>query len=130
VTSVVLQRGDDVWVVKGATGYWYCIGGSAKLRYSDGDFGKSLAASGYQKLPSGLIIQWGQLAVTAANTLFTVTLPIAFPTGGLSGLGNAQTTTTGSAGAFNFNSFPSASQATFHNSSTYPTGGSFIVVGR
>ena len=35
---------------------------------------KSLATSGYQKLPSGLIIQWGASAVGA------VTFPIAFPT--------------------------------------------------
>lgn len=34
-----------------------------------------LAASGYQKLPGGLIIQWGQLS--SANG--TVTFPIAFP---------------------------------------------------
>lgn len=40
---------------------------------------KSLVASGYQKLPSGLIIQWGGGQVATATTL-TVTLPIAFPT--------------------------------------------------
>lgn len=34
----------------------------------------SLAASGYQKLPSGLIMQWGTVTT---NT--TVTFPIAFP---------------------------------------------------
>ncbi|WP_227105121.1 gp53-like domain-containing protein [Chromobacterium rhizoryzae] len=39
----------------------------------------SLAANGYQKLPSGLIIQWG--AFTANNgTSNTITLPITFPT--------------------------------------------------
>lgn len=40
---------------------------------------KSLVTSGYQKLPSGLIIQWGSGQVATATTL-TVTLPIAFPT--------------------------------------------------
>lgn len=45
---------------------------------------QSLAASGYQKLPSGLIIQWGQSVIsgssaTSGNQL--VTLPLAFPTG-------------------------------------------------
>jgi len=38
---------------------------------------KSLAASGYQKLPSGLIIQWGTAAIAATGSY--VSLPIAFP---------------------------------------------------
>lgn len=38
---------------------------------------QSLAASGYQKLPGGLIIQWG---ITATAVSGTVTLPVAFPT--------------------------------------------------
>lgn len=42
------------------------------------EFGASLAASGYQKLPSGLIVQWGAVA-TSATVDVTVTLPIAFP---------------------------------------------------
>lgn len=79
VTSFILQRGDDVWLMKGATGYWYCIGGTVKARYSDGDFGKSLSSSGYQKLPSGLIIQWGSwLASGTAGNPVAVTFPIAF----------------------------------------------------
>lgn len=42
-------------------------------------FGSSLAANGYQKLPTGLIIQWG--AFTANNgTSNTITLPVTFPT--------------------------------------------------
>lgn len=42
---------------------------------------QSLAASGYQKLPGGLIIQWGtfSLAAAAASTQ-AITFPIAFPT--------------------------------------------------
>jgi len=39
--------------------------------------GSLLAASGYQKLPSGLIIQWG---VTVTGTSVPVTFPIAFTT--------------------------------------------------
>lgn len=43
-----------------------------------------LATSGYQKLPSGLIIQWGssapQLVNIVGNTSSTITFPIAFPT--------------------------------------------------
>ena len=43
---------------------------------------QSIAASGYQKLPGGLIIQWGRETATGVDT--TVTFPIAFPTAVLS----------------------------------------------
>lgn len=43
------------------------------------EFGSSLSANGYQKLPSGLIIQWGSVTTGAANVASIVTLPIAFP---------------------------------------------------
>lgn len=85
LTSVVLQRGDDVWLIKGGAGYWYCCGGTVKARHSDGDFGKLLSANGYQKLPSGLIIQWGVVTGLSANTDYTFTFPIAFPNASLFG---------------------------------------------
>lgn len=40
-------------------------------------FTQLLAANGYQKLPSGLIIQWGQASPSSGTV--TVTFPIAFP---------------------------------------------------
>lgn len=40
-----------------------------------------LATSGYQKLPGGIILQWGITASLAAGA-FTVTFPIAFPNAG------------------------------------------------
>ena len=43
-----------------------------------GQFTQSIVANGYQKLPSGLIIQWG--AIPTVNAGVTVTFPIAFPT--------------------------------------------------
>lgn len=39
---------------------------------------QSLAASGYQKLPGGLILQWGFSFANAAGSV--ITFPIAFPT--------------------------------------------------
>lgn len=39
--------------------------------------GQSLAANGWQRLPSGLILQWGATTVTAGN--LTVAFPTAFP---------------------------------------------------
>jgi hypothetical protein len=49
-----------------------------------GQFASSLASSGYQKLPSGLIVQWGNVLTSAANTPYTWTFPIAFPNASLS----------------------------------------------
>lgn len=123
--TLLVGKGDSIMLSYNGGGQWNVHGYTSQKQFPN-----SLATSGYQKLPNGLIIQWGNLSITAANALLTVTLPIAFPTGGLGGLGNAQTSTTGAAGAFNFNSFPTASQATFHNSSTFVVGGTFIVVGR
>lgn len=48
----------------------------ARLASAFGGANQSLATSGYQKLPSGLIIQWGPIAAGATN----ITFPIAFPT--------------------------------------------------
>jgi hypothetical protein len=41
---------------------------------------QSLAANGYQKLPGGVILQWGTLGSVGDNSATTVTLPIAAPT--------------------------------------------------
>lgn len=46
-------------------------------KFSD-EFGSSLSSSGWQKLPNGLIIQWGRF-LAPANSTTTITLPIAFP---------------------------------------------------
>jgi hypothetical protein len=41
---------------------------------------QSLTTNGYQRLPGGLIIQWG-VAMVAYGTTFTGAFPIAFPNG-------------------------------------------------
>ena len=49
-----------------------------------GQFGKLLSASGYQKLPSGLIIQWQNISISTADGVFArLNFPIAFPNGHL-----------------------------------------------
>lgn len=50
----------------------------AKLAAAFGGVNQSLATNGYQKLPGGLIIQWGE--ASAQTISVTVTLPISFPT--------------------------------------------------
>ncbi|WP_312063300.1 gp53-like domain-containing protein [Pantoea septica] len=44
-------------------------------------FTKSFGDNGYQKLPGGLIIQWGQSSLSDSNGLASATFPVAFPTG-------------------------------------------------
>ncbi|NOK40830.1 hypothetical protein C7296_05015 [Burkholderia thailandensis] len=81
-STCVLNNGDTAKFVSDGT-YWVLVSGSAALRLSLGDFGSSLGGSGYQKLPNGLIVQWG--ANTANNTSTSqtnpVTFPLAFPSG-------------------------------------------------
>ncbi len=47
------------------------------------DFAASKTTNGYQKLPSGVIVQWGQVTISVSGEVgqgtVTVTLPIAFP---------------------------------------------------
>lgn len=58
--------------------------GSASLNLLTSSFtgagNQSLVSPGYQKLPGGLILQWGYVTATAATTQQTITFPIAFPT--------------------------------------------------
>uniref|UniRef100_B8DLJ2 Tail fiber protein, putative n=2 Tax=Nitratidesulfovibrio TaxID=2802295 RepID=B8DLJ2_NITV9 len=44
------------------------------------DWSQHLGPSGWQRLPSGLIIQWGVTAVLARDTTTIITFPVAFPT--------------------------------------------------
>lgn len=48
------------------------------------EMAKSLAASGYQKLPGGLILQWGSASTTAGG-IATFTYPVTFPNACLDG---------------------------------------------
>jgi hypothetical protein len=40
---------------------------------------QSLGTNGYQKLPQGLILQWGTTSVVSPGSAATITFPIAFP---------------------------------------------------
>lgn len=84
-------------------------------------FAASKAGYGYQKMPSGIIFQWGQFvqADNGAALAYSATLPIAFPTGGLQAYltpGNAVPTSGGgtveSIGLNAITGFTSANTAT------------------
>ncbi|WP_261541690.1 gp53-like domain-containing protein [Burkholderia multivorans] len=80
--SITIGPGDTAMLASlsgSANSSWELLSGSTLNAFSP-LFGSSLAmAGGYQKLPSGLIIQWGNIVTGAANTNYTWTFPIAFP---------------------------------------------------
>lgn len=80
-SGIVLMPGDVLILECESTNIWVAVSGTTELGYSAA-FGASLAAAGYQKQPSGLIVQWGTTnTAVAANTPtgMTWTFPIAFP---------------------------------------------------
>lgn len=80
VTSLALHPGDTLLLESYGTGAWYVLGGSVALKYASGAFGASIAAAGYQKLPSGLIFQWGAWNPSSTpGAAVAVTFPLAFP---------------------------------------------------
>ncbi len=78
VNSITLNTGDTLTVSKIGSN-WVAIAGTAASRGSAGDFGASLGASGYQKLPSGVICQWFNGTAGDNTTFINNPFPITFP---------------------------------------------------
>ena len=78
-TSTAIGNGDSAYFVKLSTTAWIQVSGSAQLGNA-ASFGSSKASNGYQKLPGGVIIQWGSGTPVSAGVI-TVNYPIAFPNG-------------------------------------------------
>ncbi len=76
--SISVGTGETLRLVSNGSNGWIVSSGSASSKYA-ASFGGSLASSGYQKLPSGLIIQWG-LAYAPDDSYASLTFPIAFKT--------------------------------------------------
>lgn len=79
VNSLVMQPGDTL--VLAASAGWFVIGGTVANQFA-ASFAASFAGNGYQKLPSGLIIQWGSISSAASattNALFPITFPGGVP---------------------------------------------------
>ena len=72
-SAVLVSNGNNQWIL---------AFGSMLLSKSYSMFGSSLANTGYQKLPSGLIVQWGVLSTGSGGTA-TGNFPLAFPNGPL-----------------------------------------------
>lgn len=65
---------------------------SLKLNNAFQGANQSLTTNGYQKLPGGLILQWGLSASVASDGSVIVTLPITFPIACLGAVGTARNT--------------------------------------
>lgn len=85
LTTASIYYGESCdWVTDGA-GNWYAVGRSAFLG-NTGSFLNVKGTSGYQKLPSGIIMQWGTGTTTTGGPA-TFTYPIPFPTGVMTSVG-------------------------------------------
>lgn len=78
-STISLQPGESISVVSSNTaGFsWYVVNRSAEFGKM-AVFASSISANGYQKLPSGLIVQWGKVNA-ASNVTSSITFPVAFP---------------------------------------------------
>ncbi|WP_242204824.1 MULTISPECIES: phage tail protein [unclassified Pseudomonas] len=84
LASIVLNNGESANFVR-ESGVWV-VYGTAALKYST-NYAAQFATSGYQKFPSGLIVQW-VTGGSDANGNMTVSLPIRFPNAVLGGVAN------------------------------------------
>jgi len=66
---------DPSLIVNGNTS----VTGNLNVAGTISGFANSLQTNGYQKLPGGLILQWGQSDSVAGDTTVSVTFPISFP---------------------------------------------------
>lgn len=76
-TSINVGPGDTLTLEAYNGTTWFAVGGSNQLGAAS-VFGSSLSGSGYQKLPSGLIVQWGNGTVSNMSQQdfnFTISFP-------------------------------------------------------
>lgn len=89
-------------------------------------FANSLASSGYQKLPGGLIIQWG-IGTISASTSVVITYPIAFTAAAYITIPSNRS---GASSSFVFSSnVGSATQFTIYASSTTTISAAWLAIG-
>ncbi|KWO23889.1 hypothetical protein WM27_07685 [Burkholderia ubonensis] len=97
-SSITLTTGEFVVLVWSGT-YWQAFG--TYTQRVGQPFANSLTSSGYQKLPSGLIIQWG-VCTPSLNADAWVTFPIAFSSA-IYSVSTSASATSGQPGFANYN---------------------------
>ncbi|MET2988286.1 hypothetical protein G5B88_01005 [Herbaspirillum seropedicae] len=88
VATLGLARGETLMLVGDGVSTWTAAGGSALAALS-GSFQASKTGNGYQKLPGGLILQWGsvsgyQLTGAGGGSSWSGSVPMTFPNACLS----------------------------------------------
>ncbi|WP_294734514.1 phage tail protein [uncultured Pseudomonas sp.] len=128
LSRLVVPPGSSVDLVLQGTNYF--LSGTSALKLSS-EFSSLIDYSGYQKLPSGLIIQWGNTVSNGAGFgNWSITLPITFPNSCLSGsiLGNGGATVF-SLTSMTTNTLNATAMISTTGVATSKLGGFFIVVG-
>lgn len=77
-TSIQVGANSNITFINAGSGLWF-IAGNASLAWDTSLFGFLKGSNGYQKLPSGIIIQWCNGQIAAGQTSARITLPMAFP---------------------------------------------------
>lgn len=80
-TGTLLMPATGWSVLQPGTYPWSQITGAPSFVLSTAFTGgnQSLAPNGFQKLPGGLILQWGSYTAPASDIAYTISLPTAFP---------------------------------------------------
>ena len=76
-TTITITAGEEVGLIYDGVSSFVIENNLAGLRFS-ANFLQSGAANGYQKLPSGILMQWGSLAPLTGGNTATATFSIAF----------------------------------------------------
>jgi len=76
LTSHVIRFGESVTFVSNGSSQWTFFGTGSLSE--TGAFSRDFSANGWQRLPSGLIIQWGIINNIAHTALFSPVFPISF----------------------------------------------------
>lgn len=85
-SQLTVRIASSIQVTKSGT-IWLMSGGSM-IVVASAEFAASIATNGWQRLPSGLILQWGLTA--SGGGIVSTTFPVAFPTACIKVLENDQ----------------------------------------
>lgn len=102
------------------------IGGVASSSFTGTN--QSLATNGYQKLPGGLIVQWGMSGSIPSVSAATITLPVAFPTANL-GVYISASSAGGAAQSHDFTGSPTLTNFTIQNSASVAATYNWFAIG-
>lgn len=129
VYNFTMAAGETIVLVANKAGGWYAESGTTMLRFA-GMFVSSLGQNGYQKLPNGLILNWGQVAGVPAGGGVHIAFAATFPNGFLTAFAsfvNSGGITSAAAGGWGNPS--GAGMAVFNNGNAGASSISYLALG-